>query len=611
MKKSKTQDRPQPAQIEAIERCLNHGELEEASRRLTRLQAAFPGFKPLKRLAYEIAWQSGNSLRAVFSAWEWCEASPNSTPAFGALAESSVADFPYLYLHAAERLIALGEGSNKDLQLLRADLSHDLSEDEGRRMDLCRVFLGNEKTAEARALVEVIRLPAAQNNVAQSFFAEGKIERAESVWASVLEMAPENCFTLERLFAMRLWLTGKMAAQALADRLLALTPATSDDVCRQLDGAIMCDLPERAEAIYLGAQEAPWLMGDSPSEGDEQLARRLHMGGALVAWRQGRHDEALSRLDRVDDDSEAFLELRTQCMLFRMTGETPDWGIGHLSQWWPIAHIRSLHPEKFASDNELFERWQATMPHPDYLVAVAVNGGKAAGALAIAALRHLAQGENGNKAAAQQALISLLSLPCGPDSVRSTLHGWLIENGLLEKDAPLSLLVGGKVIEARPLELTIHDEPMEEETVLSAADHRIYGEVMELIHGRRIAKARQLMEKLLPRYPDYPRVLTSIATLREAEGEPMEQWAPLIRHAAEVAPDYFFARAGLVKLLAKEGKLEEARAELRPLLELKEMHNSEWRALILAQIALAKAAKDLPALTRLNGMLRDCQERFG
>ena len=101
------------------------------------------------------------------------------------------------------------------------------------------------------------------------------------------------------------------------------------------------------------------------------------------------------------------------------------------------------------------------------------------------------------------------------------------------------------------------------------------------------------------------------AAMREAEGEPIENWAPLIRRAAEIEPDYFFARTGLIKLLAKEGRLEEARTELKPLLELEEMHSSEWRALIMAQIAIAKAETDFPALTRLSEMLRDCQVRYG
>lgn len=609
MKKSKSQDRPQSAQIDAIERCLREGEIEEANRRLVRLQASFPGFKPLQRLAYEIAWQGGYSLRAVYCAWEWSEASPNSPVAFEALAESSAADFPYLYLYAAERLVALGAESENELQDLRAVLSMDIGVEEGRRMDLCRVFLGNAKTAEARALVEDIQLPVAQNNIGQSYFAEGQIERAESVWASVLEMAPEDFFALERLLAIRLWLGGKEAARPLAERLLALTAKSPDDVCRQLDGAIILDWTERAESVYLSSLNASWSLDDSQSENDAQLGEHLRIAGALVAWRQGRHDEALVRLGGINKDNEARFSLATQCLLFKLTGDTPDWSIGHIAKWWPVDHIRSLHAEKFESDNELFARWQATMPHPDYLAAVALNGGKGASALAIAGLRYLAQSEQGN-AAARNALVALLALPCGADSARSNLHRWMIENGMLEKDTTVSLFVGGKITEVRPLELTIHDEQTEEETVLNAADLRIYGEVMALVAARRIAKARQLMEKLLLRYPDYSRVLTTVATLREAEGEPVQLWAPLIRHAAEMDPDYFFARTGLVKLLLSEGKLDEARAQLKPLLELKEMHSSEWRSLILAQIAIAKADADLPALTRLNAMLRDCQDRF-
>ncbi len=611
MKKAKPQDRPQSAQIDAIERCLREGNLAEARQRLTRLQASFPGFKPLKRLAYELEWRGGYSLQAAYRAWEWCEASPNSVTAFEALAECSAEDFAYLFLYASERLVVLGAEPEDELQELRAELSIDFSPDEGRRMDLCRVFLGNDKTAEARALVEGIDLPAAQNNVGQSYFTEGKIERAESVWTSVLEKAPDDFFALERLLMIRLWLSGKEAAQPLAERLLVLTPKSPDDVCRQLDGAIILGWIERAESIFLSSLNAPWSLDDSQSESDGLLGEKLRIAGAFVAWRQDRHDEALVRLGRFDEDSEALSSLRTQCMLFDITGDTPDWSIGHISQWWPVVHIRSLHAEKFESDNEIFERWQATMPHPDYLVAVALNGGKGAAALAIAGLRYLAQSENGNAAAAREALFSLLALPCGPDSARSNLHRWMVENGLLERAAPISMLVGGTITEVRPLDITIHDEPMEEETVLNAADQRIYSQLMDFVGSRQIAKARPLAENLLTRYPDYHRVLTTAATLREADGEPIEHWAPLIRHAAEVAPDYFFARTGLVKLLAREGRLDEARAEIKPLLDLKEMHSSEWRSLILAQIAIAKADADLPALKRLNAMLRDCQERFG
>jgi tetratricopeptide (TPR) repeat protein len=609
MKNPRSEARPQPAQVEAIERCLHRGDLEGAHARLARLQADFPNFKPLKRLAYEIAWQSDDPMRATLAAWEWCQASPNSAQAFDALVDSSSIEFPYLYLHAADRLIALDEDFDADLPALRAALLSELSEEEGRCVDLSRVFLGCGKVAEAAALVERITHPAAQNNFAQALFGQGKVAQAEAVWASVLEMAPADFFALQHLLTMRLWLGGRAAALPLADRLLALPPQKIDDACGQLDGAILLDLLEHAEAAYLATLNTPWYLEDS--EYDRPADEHFHLAGALIAWRQGRHDEAVARLDNISDESGDIAALRSQCIFTRISADTPDWSIGQLSQWWPIAHIIALQPKKFARDSELFERWQVPMPQPDYLVAVALNGGLGARTLAIAALQFQAQAATDAQAAARQALVSLLGLPCGPDSVRGDLHHWLSKNGLLEKGMPVSLLVGGKITEVHPLDITIHTDAMVEETVLSAADHKTYGETLDLIHQGQHAKAQHLMEKLLVRYPDYPRVLTGAATLREANGEAIEQWAPLIRRAAEVAPDYFFARAGLIKLLAKEGKLDEARAQLAPLLELKEMHSSEWRSLILTQIELAKADGDLPALMRLNEMLRDCIERFG
>ena len=612
MKKvSKSEDRPQSAQIDAILRCLKQNELHDAMQRLLRLQKLYPNFKPLKRLDYEIAHQSGNNLRAVFCAWLWCEASPNSTQAFEALAESSLPEFPFLYLHAIDRLIAQGEPFNEEHETLRTELTQIISEEHGRSMELCRVFLGNERTAEARAFVESIPLPAAQNNVAQSYFAEGKIELAESTWASILKENPEDFFALERVFAMQLWLSGKIAAQEFADRLFALEPSSLDDVCRQLDVAITLDHMDRADTIYLATLEAPWFLTDEPGELNTLANKPLHMAGALIAWRLERQSEALARLNKIEDDSEAFVDLRSQLMFSSLSGDTPNWEVGHVSQWWPIIYIRSLHPEKFTTDEELFEHWQITIPHPDYLFSIALSGTKPTRTLAISGLQHLAVHESNVQDAARQALISLLALPCGTDSIRQALHRWMIENKLLDKDASISLLVGGNVSKVSQIQLTIHDEQMEEETVLNEADHRIYDEAMNLIAARKNAKARQLMETLFLRYPDYPRIMTCLATLREAEGEPFENWALLVRRAAEIAPDYFFARTGLIKLLSKEGRLEEARAELKPLLALTEMHSSEWRALIMAQLEIAKAEADFPALTRLTEMLRDCQERFG
>ena len=107
MKKLRSEARPQPGQLEAIERCLDRGDLEGARARLPRLQAAFPDFKPLKSLAYEIVWQSGDPMRAVLAAWEWCQASPNSIQACDALADSSSLDFHTYHILCGFRFTSL------------------------------------------------------------------------------------------------------------------------------------------------------------------------------------------------------------------------------------------------------------------------------------------------------------------------------------------------------------------------------------------------------------------------------------------------------------------------------------------------------------------------
>jgi tetratricopeptide (TPR) repeat protein len=146
---------------------------------------------------------------------------------------------------------------------------------------------------------------------------------------------------------------------------------------------------------------------------------------------------------------------------------------------------------------------------------------------------------------------------------------------------------------------------MEQEKVLGAADHKRYERAINLVAGDRVPQALEIMEDLLSRYPDYPRILTAAASLRENSGEPHERWAPLIRRAAEIAPDYFFSRVSMARLLALEKRIEEARESLKPLLELKEMHRTEWRSLIGAQITIAQAEGDFPAIARLEKVLWD------
>jgi predicted Zn-dependent protease len=608
-KKISLTPRPQPAQIQAIERCIERGELDEADKRLLRLQALFPDFKPLRRLAFEIARESGHVPVMATAAWDWCEASANSAAALGALLDASEGYYPYLFHHAAERLRALGESIPDEVREVRKFFEDSLSEEDGLRLDLSQALMGAGRIREARGFVETLDHPAARNNFAQILFAEGDVERAAEIFESLLAANPADSFALYRLATLRLWLSGKTAAADLNERLLAIPPVCPEELHYQLESAMFFDQAARADEIYRLAPELSWYGEYREHDSDSDA---FHYLGAMAAWRLGDRPEAIRRLGKIsEEDGDKYDKIDKQCFFAEINGDTPDWTLGALSQWWPMFRILSSHPERLKSDADLFDNWQVPMPHFDYLVAVAVSGGHDARSLALAALKYLADKGGEHRERAKQAMLELLRLPCGPDSVRSQIQTMMIDDKLLEGKAPIEIFSGGRLVEVRPLAITVMGGQTGEETVLGAADAKRYERALNYMAGGDLPRALALLEDLLSRYPDYPRLLTAVASLRRGEEEPIERWAPLIRRAAEIEPDYFFSRVGMAQLLVSEGRIEEAKESLKPLLEREEMHRSEWRALIGAQIAIAQAEDDFPAAARLRAALDDYDRLHG
>jgi tetratricopeptide (TPR) repeat protein len=601
-KKTVSAARPQPAQIQAIERCIERGDLDEAERRLLRLEADFPNFKPLKRLAFEIAVEGGRVPEIAAKAWDWCEASSGSATAFGALFDICDGEYPYLFLHAAERLCALGESVPEEVWKVRESLDESLGEQEGLRLDLSRVFMSVGKIEEARALIETLDYPAARNNFAQVLFAEGDIGQAVEVLESVLAKNPVDAFALYRLAALYLWLSGKTAAKEPYERLLATVPVRLDELSRQMESALLFGEVARADEIYRSAPDFPWY--EKAREYDPEPLDALHHLGAMAAWRLGNRSETIQRLNEISEDDDKYDDIHRQCFSASIDDDTPDWALGTLSQWWPMTRIMSLGSE-ILHDNAVFENWRVPMPHGDYLIAVASSGGRVARAMALAALRYLAEQGGEFREEAKRVMLILLRLPCGPDSVRGDLHTMLADYDLFDGEKPVKIFLGGELTETQPFTLKITDGMTQKEAVFDEADGKRYERVLDYLADDDLPHALELLEGLLERYPDYPRILTAVAAIRQANDEPLERWAPLVRRAVEIAPDYFFSRIGQARLLAAENRIEEAKETLKPLHALKEMHRSEWRALIGAQIAIAQAEDDFPALARLNRALQN------
>lgn len=214
----KVQARPQPAQIDAIHRLARQGRPRAAQGRLAALRQAFPGYKPLLALAWEIANDAGDRLGATLAAWDWSRASPNSPAAWEALLESAGLSFAALSLQAMRRLDALAGLPDQPEPEPMPNPFGDLGFEQARALDAARLLLSGNRPAEARAALAGIDHVSAHNNLALVAFAEGKVLEAKSILLESTRREPDNLFGVERLARMALWTGGLEAAAGLGPR---------------------------------------------------------------------------------------------------------------------------------------------------------------------------------------------------------------------------------------------------------------------------------------------------------------------------------------------------------------------------------------------------------
>lgn len=600
-KKPSAAERPQPGQIEAIHKLVRQGDVAAARQRVLALRHAFPHFKPLASLAYEVEEAEGNPILAPLAAWDWTRASPNSPAAWQALADEAAAAG-----HAALALAALRRCDELAGRPLAAEPAPqptpfgDLSLDEAVRQNLCVLLLSAWRIDEAEAVVAGIEHVGARNNHALAVFAQGRVDAALAMLEDNWRAAPSNLFGLERIIRLRLWLYGLDTAAGLAEPLLATAALRPEDANGKLSGLLLLERLTEAENAYREYQDADWWEGGQPQAW-------FHYLGAYAAWRADDRETAVARLGKATDCDETFEpaeEGYEALTLSFITGDQPDWQIGDRAAWWPLASLQSIR--QHAREKIDLASLGVAVPHADYLQAMVEKGGDGMRMLAELILKELAAAGNEG---ARQTLLDLLTRPCGPDTVRTGIHHWLVEQGLLDKEQAVPVLVSGKVRDIRPMNIMVHAEA-EPNTELAPADQADYEKMHAATQRGDLDQAHRLMQGLAGKYPDSPRILANLAAIEIALKLPRAEWEPRIRRAFELDPDYLFARVNLARLHIQDKHLEEARRLLAPLAEREKFHISEWRAYNMAQSELALAEGDIDGALRARRVLEDMEERF-
>lgn len=565
----KSKATPPSDQVAAVRKLVQALDLPRARQRLGALRAAYPAFKPLYALAWEIEDASGNAMAACAAAWAWHRASPGSRAALEALVDNARgAMLAGLCARAQHRLRQLEDpDAPAPLEHIDAPLGR-LTLAEAESMDLGRMFLANDDPAAARAVLEGIDHPSAHNNLALACFFEGRVARAAELAEANWRADAANLFALEQLVRWRCW-TGAMAdRQAWAD-VLRRTRARR---------------PEDALARCLALQVL----------GDEQAMRQAHAEESGAAYWQRATDQQLDLFDLLIDP------------------RVDEEGLGEDATWFPrrwrtqlAAAARSLRRGDAGGAARFDAQLDACDAHADYLLRAVQWGPVTVRRMAREVLlRRAGQGD----APALAALLGSLKCARGADHERNALMASLTERGLCDAARPVEVFLRGELRQVKPIGLHIHAEPSP--SPFSPQAQPLVDRMHAAIGRDDMEQALRVAEKVRALQPGLAAAWANLAAVQEGTATPPEQIAENFRRAHELAPEYLFAICGLSRALAMQGRLDEADELLQRLSGRADWHYSEYRSFLMSQRVLAEARGQHDVVAETEAALGQLMRQF-
>ncbi len=182
----------------------------------------------------------------------------------------------------------------------------------------------------------------------------------------------------------------------------------------------------------------------------------------------------------------------------------------------------------------------------------------------------------------QQVLRDYVSSSHGPDAMRLQAMQAISQAEQTEPGTPIRMWIKGEWTEIASMNYEIYTEPVIRH---SPRVQNMLAQGMEEIFAGNAQKAEELFTAALEEYPNDPAILNNLATSYQAQKR-LEDYREMIRYVHEQHPDYLFARVNMARIAVMDGKLEEARAILEPLIKQRRLHVSEFSAIAGAQIEL-------------------------
>ena|SRR5579871_1250466 len=410
------------------------------------------------------------------------------------------------------------------------------------------------------------------NNLSLICYLEGELAEAIAYSRRVVEFDPENIHALGSL-ARYLYMSGQEEeAYLMAKRMRSSPSYAADKYGKEAetlsflgDNAGVMEVYRRACAEQSREAESPML---------------LHLA-AVALLRSGEEKEAQRCWKAALQKAPNHLLAKPNWEDLKLpVGErNGPWAFG-IAQWLPVVWIRALASDLDKRGSQPEKARRAFLEqHPAILHTVPLlleRGDPVGRELAFELASFLRTPEM--LAALQTFALS----PYGQDRLRIQAATIAMQEGQLESS--VTLWVKGKQTEIQLLGFEISYEPApsdHSEAVLNLIERSVHA-----LEEGDAAQGEALLQEALQIEPDAPDLLNNLAAAYSMQGR-KDEHARIIEQLYTKHPDYFFAKINMAYLLVDQRRLEEAEALVRPLMSLKSLHISEFRALCTLQMQIA------------------------
>lgn len=582
------------AQIKSIDRLLDREDFDNAEQKLRKVLSSHSKHSGLWHRLFGVLEERREPWAMAMAAYEWTQAMPNSSRAWGALTDYSK-NLGLLALadNAILRYLELGgslpKGAEPPLSpeewmtVFSDPYEAPATKEELVQLDLGQIYLQNRKHRQCIKTLAPLSLIPARNNRALAHFYLGDVEAAYNEFLSSWQAHPHNLFALGWLAKLNLWHGDTEALQSITRQLKAARAIRILDALIQIEALLWVQEHQAAWQLCQEYQKADWWDECHPHMLILAAAGATKCGATATA-------KTLLKQALTSDNCPAYAESNLQD-LDRSPKERQGQTLVILSVVIPLAWFGSptqnrakFGKEKLSNANALFEKFSQISNL--YLTHLFNIGDELIRRVVLEVLQMRVA--NSDQEAAQS-LVGLLQSHQGTLSERMGIAEALVELKLLDRGQPCRLWTGEAVSEVSIIKQEVFDEPVPS-NLTESAQQELVG-AMALLHAGKMQQAQIELERLLKQYPMETSLYTNLAYIHSSLGGNEKEVERLMKQAVEVNPDYLIGRCNLAGLMLGQGRFDEAEALLKGLGNRERLHIDEAFAYHAAvvQLSLHKA----------------------